>query len=238
MADIWKRLEHQHIKPLLRRLRPWRQLTLAGIRVQYKKHLDGGGSTFGQDYVPLLRAWGVPEQARAFEWCAGPGFIGFSLLGDGLCETLCLADVNIEAVAACRRTIRDNALTGRVTVYHSDNLKSIPPVERFNLVVGNPPHFFDTSPGQLRYHDKDWGAHRAFFSAIGQFLAPGGVIILQENNLGSTTEMFRSMIEASGLAIVFVHGSAPERTQVDHIYYIGIMRRGDTAPDWVLRAAH
>jgi tRNA1(Val) A37 N6-methylase TrmN6 len=238
MADIWRRLEHQHLKPLLRRLKPWRQRTFAGIRVHYKKHLDGGGSAFGQDYVPLLSAWGVPKQARIFEWCAGPAFIGFSLLGHGLCETLCLADINLEAVAACRRTIRDNALAGRVTIYHSDNLESIPPFERFDLIVGNPPHFADISPGQLRYHDKDWSAHRAFLGAVGQFLKPGGVIVLQENNLGSTAETLRSMIEASGLAIVFVHGSAPQRTQVDQIYYIGIMRRDDTAPDWALRLAH
>jgi methylase of polypeptide subunit release factors len=212
-------------------------MTLAGIRVHYKKHLDGGGSTFGQDYFPLLSACGMPKQLRAFEWCAGPGFIGFSLLGHGLCETLCLADVNIEAVLACRRTIRDNGLSGRATVYHSDNLASIPRCERFNLAVGNPPHFFDTSPGQLRYSDKDWSTHRAFFGTIGRLLEPDGVIILQENNLGSTAEMFRSMIEGSGLAIVFVHGSEPARTRVDHIYYIGIMRRGDTAPSWALRLA-
>jgi methylase of polypeptide subunit release factors len=238
MADIWRRLEHRRIKPLLRRIRPWRPTTLAGIRVHYKMHLDGGGSAFGQDYIPLLRAWGVPRQTRAFEWCAGPGFIGFSLLGHGLCETLCLADINREAVAACRRTIRDNALTGRATIYHSDNLKNVPPGERFDFVVGNPPHFADASPGQLRYHDKDWNTHRAFFGTIGQFLAPAGVIVLQENNHGSVAEMFRSMIEAAGLAIVFVHGDEPKRTPVSQMYYIGIMRRGDTAPGWVLHAAH
>ena len=238
MADLWKRLEHQHIKPLLRRLRPWRQMTMGGIRVHYRKHLDGGGSVFGEQYIPLLMAWGVPRQARAFEWCAGPGFMGFSLLGHGLCETLCLADINIEAVAACRRTIRDNALASRVTVYHSDNLQSIPLTERFNLIVGNPPHFFDSSPGQLRYHDKDWSAHRAFFGTVGQFLEPGGVIILLENSLGSTAETFRSIIDESGLAIMFVHGSAPERAHIDPIYYMGIMRRGDVAPEWVRRLAH
>jgi tRNA1(Val) A37 N6-methylase TrmN6 len=238
MADIWTRLEHQHIKPLLRRMKPWRQQTFGGVRVHYKAHLDGGGSTFGQDYIPLLRAWSVPRQGRAFEWCAGPGFIGFSLLGHGLCETLCLADINPEAVAACRRTIRDNALAARATVYLSDNLASIPPSERFDLVVGNPPHFADVSPGQLRYHDQDWNAHRAFFAAVGQFLSPGGVIVLQENNHGSTADMFRSMIEASGLTMVFVHGDEPVRTPESRMYYIGIMRRGDTAPDWAVRLSH
>jgi hypothetical protein len=32
--------------------------------------------------------------------------------------------------------------------------------------------------------------------------------------------------------VIFVHGCAPERTERDHFYYIGIMRRADTPPDW------
>ena len=89
----------------------------------------------------------------------------------------------------------------------------------------------------MRFHDKDWNAHRAFFGAVGQFLAPGGVIVLQENNRGSVAETFRPMIEASGLAIVFVHGGESERTPLSQMYYIGIMRRGDRAADWTVRLA-
>ncbi|MGZ9104358.1 MAG: hypothetical protein ACXW3M_00750, partial [Rhodoplanes sp.] len=55
-----------------------------------------------------------------------PGFIGFSLLAHDLCETLCVADINPEAVAACRRTVEANRLSDRVSVYQSDNLKDIP----------------------------------------------------------------------------------------------------------------
>ena len=56
---------------------------------------------------------GMPKQARTFEWCAGLGFGGFSLLEAGLTETLCLADINSQAVDACRRSIKDNALATR-----------------------------------------------------------------------------------------------------------------------------
>ena len=77
-----------------------------GVRVHYKKKLAGGGQRFGQDYLRFLHESKMPTQNRVFEWCAGPAFIGFSLLAHGLCETLCLADVNPSAVRACRRTIR------------------------------------------------------------------------------------------------------------------------------------
>jgi predicted RNA methylase len=228
----WGRLEHGHIKPFLRRVRPWRQRIFAGIRVHFMKHLDGGGSGFGQDYIPLLRGWNVPQQARAFEWCSGPGFIGFSLLGNGFCRTLCLADINPAAVEACRRTIRANRLGDRVSIYRSDNLADIPASERWDLVVSNPPHFVDTFIGDLRAHDPDWRIHRGFFATVEPHLNPGAVMVLQENNRGSTAETFRSMIEAPGLSVIFVHGGAPERTERDHFYYIGIMRRGDTPPGW------
>jgi methylase of polypeptide subunit release factors len=168
------------------------------------------------EHLPLFHDLGMPLQPRVFEWCAGPGFIGFALRGYGFCDTVCLADINPEAVEACRLTVAQNGLAERVTVYQYDNLDDIPSSEQWDLVVGNPPLFIDISPGELRFHDQDWTLHRRFFTAIGGFLKPGGMIVLPENNRGSTAETFRSMIEAAGLCIV--------------------SRRGDAVPDWALAA--
>jgi predicted RNA methylase len=233
VANVLKQFRRRYIYPWLKPLYPYKQAEFKGIRVSYKSHLDGGGRGFGQDFIPLLQHYGLSRQARAFEWCAGPGFIGFSLLAHGLCQTLCLADINPEAVQACRRTIADNALSDRVAVYCSDNLQDIPPAEKWDLVVSNPPHFIDEYLGNLRAHDPDWRVHRDFFRTVASFLKPGGVIILQENNHGSTVETFRPMIDESGLTIVFTHGDLPFRTAGHQYYYIGIMRAGDDAPTWV-----
>jgi methylase of polypeptide subunit release factors len=202
------------------------------VRVSTKRHLDGGGSTFGQDFIPLLRRRKMPKVARAFECCAGPGFIGFSLLAHGLCETLCLADVNPEAVAACRRTVARNALDDKVAVYLSDNLNDIPPTEQWDLVVSNPPHFVDSGIGHLRYHDPDWRVHRGFFGAIARHLRPGGVVVLQENNAGSTPATFAPMIAEANLRVVFEQDAAPTRTEEPRMFYLGIMRPGDDVPAW------
>jgi len=232
VAGFLKRLRRQYLYPWLEPRLPYRQATFAGIRVHYKKHLDGGGRTFGQGFIPFLQSRGMPMQKRAFEWCAGPGFIGFSLLGHGLCQTLCLADINPDAIEACNRTIADNSLAQRVAVYRSDNLKSIPPTERWDLVVSNPPHFADAYAGELRCHDPDWRIHREFFATVVPFLSPGGVILLQENTAGSTADTFRDMIARSGLAIVFAQGNPPQRTADHRFYYLGIMRAGAMPPDW------
>jgi hypothetical protein len=95
-----KHLVRQYVKPVLRRMWPWRHKNLNGIRVNYLHRLDGGGTAFGQGYIPYLRNRGMPRQARTFEWCAGPGFIGFSLLGCGLTETLCLTDIEAKRAQA------------------------------------------------------------------------------------------------------------------------------------------
>src|ERR1700733_11819479 len=227
-----KRLENEYIRPILRWLRPSRHVSYGGIQIKYRSELDGGGTEFGQDFLPFLTARDMPKQQRAFEWCCGPGFIGFSLLGNGFCETLCLADINPDAVASCERTISVNGLGSRASVFQSDNLKNIPSSEKWNLVVSNPPHFVDQYEGDLRAHDPDWRIHQEFFATIGSFLAKDGVIILQENNKGSTIESFRAMISNSGLEIVFLDGHSPTLTKDSEFYYIGIMRRGDVPPVW------
>jgi len=176
-----------------------------GIKVYYTEGLDGGGAGFGQDYIDFVRT-NFPPRPRIFEWCSGPGFIGFSLLAHGLCDTLCLADINPLATAACEKTIRLNKLEDRVTVYLSDNLTRIPPSERWDLVVGNPPHFKTISTKkrspEIIYLDRDWKVHRRFYEDVGAFLNRDGALLIQENTLRSTTADFREMIESNGFTIV------------------------------------
>ena len=231
-SGFLKRIENGYIRPALRRLRPARHVSYAGIGISYRAELDGGGTEFGQDFISFFKARGMPKQKRIFEWCSGPGFISFSLLAHGFCDTLCLADINPDAVASCKRTVRANKLSDRVSVYQSDNLKNIPRSEKWDLVISNPPHFVDQYEGDLRAHDPNWRIYRDFFAAIGDFLTAGGVIVLQENNRGSTVETFRQMIEQSGLKIVFTQGDSPTLTNDSVFYYIGIMRRGDIPPVW------
>ena len=140
--------------------------------------------------------------------------------------------MNPEAVAACRRTVRGNGLESKVAVYHSDNLDNIPASEQWDLVVSNPPHFIDSGIGQLRYHDPDWRVHRGFFGAVARHLKPGGVVVLQENNAGSTPDTFTGMIADAGLKTVFEQDASPTRTTDSRMFYLGIMRPGDTPPAW------
>jgi 23S rRNA G2069 N7-methylase RlmK/C1962 C5-methylase RlmI len=125
-----------------------------------------------------------------------------------------------------------NGLAAKVAVYLSDNLAGIPASEQWDLVVSNPPHFTDSGIGHLRYHDPDWRVHRGFFGTVARHLKAGGVIVLQENNAGSTPDTFTAMIADAGLRLVFVQGASETRTAAPHMFYLGIMRAGDPVPDW------
>ena len=188
------------------------QVTYGDIRIIYKPSLDGGGRTFGQEFLPVVRDK-FDRLEHIFEFCAGPGFIGFSLLAHELCDRLTLADINPAAVTVCRDTVADNQLQDRVQVYQSDALADIPLTEQWDLVVSNPPHWpeYDDVHGMdIRRFDIDLQIHQRFYRDIGKYLKPDGSILLQENGQATRVENFQDMIERNGLRIVEVFQADPE----------------------------
>lgn len=180
-------------------------VTYNDVDVHYLPELDGGGMGFGQQYVRYLRD-NVGHVRRLFEWCAGPGFIGFSLLAHGVCDELRLADVNPAAIRAIRATIDANGLADQVHCYESDNLDQLADVQ-CDLVVGNPPHSGTAKPcpeigkPPLIYMDPGWRLHRSFYAGISDHLRPGAKIIIQENGEFSSALDFAEMITAARLEI-------------------------------------
>lgn len=177
------------------------------IEVVYRKNLLGGGTRFGQQFIPVVKEK-FGKVGHVFEFCSGPGFIGFSLLANGLCDKLTLADVNPEAVEVCKETIRNNHLESRVAVYLSDSLDSIPETEKWDLVVGNPPHVFCSTEDEYKkdiiLFDPNFRIHRKFYQDIGKFLKSSGSILLQEHSESTNAEDFRKMIEENRLKIIDV----------------------------------
>jgi hypothetical protein len=162
------------------------------IDVLYRPDLDGAGSMWAPSFVAFIkRYFGASHRfGTVFEWCAGPAFIGFALLAEDMCSSLCVADINPAAVSCIRHTVEANQLHGRVRSYVSDNLTSVPGSERFDLVVGNPPNWYAINPKhpfsqlnsgrELRNLDRGWKVHAAFYSQIASFLNPGAFVLVQE----------------------------------------------------------
>jgi len=205
--------------------------TYNGLTVYWAKGLEGGGRDYYQAYLEVFNR--LPVSDSLFEWCAGPAFIGFSLLAHGHCNTLCLADVNPACVEVCERTIRENGLQGQVSVYHSKSFENIPASEHWDLVVGNPPHHFgdkedhriesrkkQKSTGRLWSVSNDfgWETHETYYREMPKHLKEDGLSLIIENGRGSSPEIFKPMAEKSGLSVVY---TAP--TGQDQFYWFACM---------------
>ncbi|MBI5153350.1 MAG: methyltransferase [Parcubacteria group bacterium] len=182
----------------------WETVRYGNITVYYIPKLDGGGRAFGQDYIPIVKKL-FGKVGRLCEFGAGPGFIGFSLLAHGLCDSLCLIDINPEAIAACQKTIQTNHLENKVKTYISDVLGAIPKTEKWDLVVSNPPHFNGTitsSPDEALFIDPNWQIHKKFYESVSSYLTKNGSVLFVENLQGSKPSMFFSMINNGGLKYI------------------------------------
>jgi hypothetical protein len=193
-----------------------------GIAVYDRPDLDGGGRDFGQDIHRALREIRPNGCERLYEFCSGPGYMGYSLLAKGYCRHLVLADINPVAVQAARMTARLNKIEDRVTIYESDGLSSIPATEKWDVVVSNPPHLpvIEKAHSYL-LHDVDWKLHRDFYAKIKNHLNPGAVVVIQENRVGSNAEIFRPMIEEGGGKLICVmDGPREDDGEAPWIYYV------------------
>ena len=88
------------------------------------------------------------------------------------------------------------------SILESDGLDGIAESERWDVVVGNPPHYGSEAASEesfpLLLFDPGWSIHKKFYQNVGRFMQPGGHVILIENSAASDPETFRSMIVSGG----------------------------------------
>lgn len=153
-----------------------------------REKLDGAGSYMKGPFADYVAQLGRPF-VSAFEWCSGIGEIGMHLLGKGLCDRLCLSDINPAAIDVARQIVRREGMEGRVDLFVGDNLSALPPSMMFDLVVANPPNYFNVQRahpfGQvyaddLRPNDRGWALHERFYADIGRHLLPDAVMLIEE----------------------------------------------------------
>ena len=197
---------------------------------------DGGGAEFGQEYIDIVRQR-YGSQAKVYEFCSGPSFIGFSLYGAGLIrKKLVLSDIHSPLKDSIKKTLEVNKINIDVTFYNIDRVSQVKEKD-IDLVIANPPHFSSVISVKEAYPnkknintrliiDQDWLIHREFYENIGNKLSENGVILIQENKFGSSVEDFREMIECSGLDItdVFAIKQKNGEPYTSLTYYIEIKK--------------
>lgn len=181
----------------------WQIVKYNGLKIYYLPALDGGGRDFVHDYQKLVKQL-FGKVDKVCEFASGCGFIGFSLLASGLCQKLCLIDVNPQAIKCCIKTIKSNGLKN-VTAYVCDVFDKIPKDAKWDLVVGNPPHFNGTLKEYQRNKiliDPGWRIHKEFYKGISRFLSNKGSVLLVENFKGSSPKIWQKIINKNHLSFV------------------------------------
>jgi len=180
------------------------------IDVSFYFHLNCGGLIFAHIF-PGIVAQKIGKIGHVFEYCAGPGFIGFNLLANNLCDRLTLSDVNPEAIDMVKDTIANNNLEDKVSVYLSDCLEDIPEHEKWDLVVCNPPwRICPAGQGKsFIVYDEESKVHKDFYQNVRKYLKPEGSILFIEGGDYSSADSFKGMIEQGELEIVESFGKVP-----------------------------
>lgn len=187
-------------------------MTINDINVYSDGHLDGGGSGFGQEIIPLVRQL-YPDRIfeNGLEWCAGSGFIGFGLLANSIIKNLWLSEIFGPAISSCQETIKNlpqKYRDRRVETLHTGDVGMFSDDLIFDLVVANPPHWdWTVKPFREAFNDQricadnGWKIHKNFFQNIKSHLSTDGVILLQEAASASGPETFINMITDAGFKI-------------------------------------
>ncbi len=153
-----------------------------------REKLDGFGSALKHPFAAVVKQQGRRFQS-AFEWCSGIGEIGMTLLRKDLCTRLCLSDINPEAIKIAREIAARDELTDKIDFFVGNNLSAIPASLKFDLVVANPPNYFNIQPAHpfgklyandLRPNDRGWKLHEEFYATIGAHLLPDAVMLIEE----------------------------------------------------------
>jgi len=178
-----------------------------GINVFYTRDLCGRGSHFGQDLIRSVREKIGPVR-HALEWCSGPAYIGFGILGTGLCKRLSLIDINPKAIRASTYTARKGDLTDRVAFVNSGDIDDLPQDDVYDVVVANPPMAPEIKDGyRYGFHERltyDMGLryHADFYKKIAKRLGRESLLIIQEASPLTSPEMFAGMIGEAGLEMI------------------------------------
>ncbi len=192
-----------------------------GTIVSCEQVHDGGGSTQYADFIDFFKEKGddLPKYKNCLEWCAGPGFIGYSLLDEEVCQHVTFMDIHEPAIDDARNNAIFNNLTDRTSFYTIDAIHKLPTDLKFDLVVGNPPHSLEASEEWLNNKglfrlivDLDWKIHEEFFAHITDYLLPGAEVILSEN------DHFPEFIEMAKKVGLIFEGYKPAKILTDQIY--------------------
>lgn len=112
----------------------------SGIKLNFPQHVDGAGEMYCEELLALIDRTGKEKYSRALDWCAGYGPFGFELLDKKRADFVVFQDIYDVAINTCVTNALENNLSSQIGTYICSKISDLPENEKFDLVVGNPPH--------------------------------------------------------------------------------------------------
>ena len=195
--------------------------TLKGGLVRYYTgSTECGGTDMRDLLVTLIRKHGKQSYKRGFEWCSGSGPLGYELLDQKIVEHISFSDCYAKAIDYCLLTAEKNNINHSVCAFVAGAISNIPQMEKWDLVVSNPPHVWSlvdfqsslikTHPTLDKYSfqnmcrvlvDDNMETHKEFFSNIKSRLKDDADLFIIEHDFGAK-DIYISMAESGGLRFV------------------------------------
>ena len=171
------------------------------------------GETTAKGAIRMIKERQLKE-LKILDICCGVGIVGLTIFSkfrkDPIVKEIVFADINIFNLNSLHKTLRTNnietLLGDQIRLYLSDGLSHIPPEEKFDLIVSNPPHYFikdrikknkPLSPGRLGTFDAGWNFHKDFYERCHHYLMEKGEVWFLENRSAADEEDFLPFIETN-----------------------------------------
>jgi hypothetical protein len=178
------------------------EIDCQGITIKYHPLMECGGIVRAPMFIEVLSLI-APNRIfnHCLEWCSGPGFIGFSLLGKGLCKQLELADIWKPSLDAAQNV----ETPCHVNTWHIRQLSDIPSSQKYDLIVGNPPWFHGNLLQNNRLTcDPGLVTLKKFLLDAKNYLTPNGMIVLVEGQTYTGPKDIVNVLDETGLQLTQV----------------------------------
>lgn len=191
-----------------------------GLVRYYASHTEGGGMAMRDLLVERIKQHGKQSYKRGYEWCSGSGPLGYELLDQKIVEHITFSDYYSKAITDCLLTAEKNNIEHSVSAFVTGVVSNIPQLDKWDLVVSNPPHVWDLPSAQRdvkKRHpkiseqdlrnicrvlvDEGMETHKEFFGSIRSRLTDDADLFIIEHD-HTIKDVFISMAEAGGLKFV------------------------------------
>ena len=195
-------------------------IDIDGVKIKTCKNVFPPRSNFSESSEKLYEVFGNLKGVRVLDMGTGTGIQAIQALKNGA-QSVIAVDINPTAIACAKENAILNNVADKIQVKESDLFSSLNS-EKFDLIIANLPvaDFPIEGVVESALYDPGYKLHRRFFREVGNYLNPGGIIIMTHINFKgeSDFEEFEAMLNKFGYKV-------ENYIQIDNLGYLWRMYR-------------